>query len=150
MITDRLDAAGTYSLGGLFAQALDYLREADLEGMPDGRYAIDGERLYVMLQSYTTRGESECRFETHRRYADIQLLLRGREDVDWAPAAALPADGAYSAEKDVQFHTGSAVSVIGLEPGLFAVFFPQDGHRPCRAHAAPVEVRKAVVKILLS
>jgi biofilm protein TabA len=34
-----------------------------------------------------------------------------------------------------------------LTPGMFAIFFPGELHKPCRALNAPMPIRKVVIKI---
>ena len=51
---------------------------------------------------------------------------------------------AYNAEKDITFFEGLAETYITVKPGMFAIFFPQDGHAP----GITLEgVKKVIVKV---
>jgi YhcH/YjgK/YiaL family protein len=55
---------------------------------------------------------------------------------------------AYSAERDVAFYTGQG-DWLTLAAGMFAVFFPQDVHRPGAQAGPPTVVKKVVMKVAL-
>ncbi|MFO0753441.1 MAG: YhcH/YjgK/YiaL family protein [Thermodesulfovibrionales bacterium] len=122
-----------------------------LEGkgeMPDGRYGIDGEDVFALVQTYATEAPDEKRFEGHRKYIDIHYLLSGGEEIGWAPAPSLEPAVSYSEEKDVLFfRQAPAPSSLALVPGVFALFFPEDAHRPGGILGASCTVRKIVVKV---
>lgn len=156
MIYDLLTEWRLYrDLGSGVQEAFEYLSGADLLKMADGRHDIDGERIFLLLSSYSTEPESRRQFESHRRYLDVQILLQGAETLYWAPVTELAAPGEYSEEKDVLFYQGPAAggspAALPLRPGRFALLFPQDGHKPgCLAGqpgGGPQRVRKAVLKI---
>jgi biofilm protein TabA len=127
---------------------LDYLRALPAD-QPVGRVEIEGDGLFCMVQEYTTTPAPERKFESHRRYADIQAVLVGRESIYYSPLAQLQVTEAYEAERDCAIYTGADIQPVYLEPGNYAVFWPQDGHKPgCNWHG-PEFVRKAVIKILL-
>ena len=47
-------------------------------------------------------------------------------------------------EKDITFFEGLAETYIAVKPGMFAIFFPQDGHAP---GITPDGVKKVIVKV---
>ena len=119
---------------------------------PNGRLELDGDNLYVNISEYTTCADAEGRPETHRKYVDVQIVISGSESILWYPADVLEPDGAYDPERDMQFHInpGRPGSRVMLEQGMFAVFFPSDGHMPMLNHGyRPEPVKKAVYKIKL-
>ena len=147
MILDHLSRADLYAgLNPGFAAAFAFLRRADLAGFADGRHAVDGDRVYVLLQRYATKPFAGGRLEIHRRYIDIQCLIEGVEAAGYEPLADQPVAEAYDPARDVAFLEGTGDPVV-LRPGLFAVFFPHDAHLPGRTHGASAPVRKAVVKV---
>ena len=99
--------------------------------------------------SYLTEPAEQRKWESHRRYLDIQYLVSGLECIPVAPVGALPVATPYDDEQDVSFYAdGSAPTPsLVLEAGMFAIFFPQDAHRPNIAVTAPVATRKIVVKV---
>ena len=53
-------------------------------------------------------------------------------------------EACYDAEKDITFYEVSVESYVKLEPGMFAVFFPEDAHAPA---ITSTTLRKAIIKI---
>jgi biofilm protein TabA len=152
MIYDSLDSLGSYKgLSRNLDDAIEYIASHDLGGLPEGRSPIDGERLFCSVMSYETKEPTLARYEAHRRYLDIQILLEGREDCFYLPLEGLPALEAFDPERDVGFHSeaGRAGLALPLERGLFALFLPQDAHKPGCARGGSRRVRKVVVKVEL-
>lgn len=152
MIYDSLKNAGRYArLSENFRRAFEYLRANDLTRLPVGRYDIHGDDVYIMIQEPALKSWSEGRWETHRRYADIQLMIEGRERIGYCIVdESAEMETPYIPENDVMFYTGIEGGSAILNPGEMMVLFPEDAHRPCiwpAENAAPV--RKAVVKVLL-
>ena len=167
MIHDRLENATMYSgLSERFRKAFDWLSGQGREGLAalaEGRIAIDGEDVYALMQAYETEAREKRSYETHRRYADIQVVLAGRETIVYrqaapgtaAPGTAVPGTGPapleatseYNEAKDMAgWRLDGGIDVV-LEAGEFAVFFPQDAHAPKVASPTPSPVRKVVVKV---
>src|SRR2546423_457006 len=69
-------------------RALEYLCRFEAHLKP-GRYDLDGERVYALVQQYTTKPVEQSQFEAHRRYIDVQYVHAGRETILWAPIATL-------------------------------------------------------------
>ena len=146
MILDSLSRAGLYrSLSPGIAAGFDYLAAFD-PATDDGRYEIDGDRVFAMVQRYDTAPGTEKRFESHRRYLDIQLVVAGRERILHAPVEALEIVEPHDGDRDVAFYAAPpASSSCLLLPGDFALLYPGDGHKPgCMAGG-----RDAVVKVVV-
>lgn len=128
--------------------ALAFLRRPDAAGLPDGRYEIDGERVFALVQRYETAA-GEPRFEAHRRYADVQYLAAGSEVIGAAPLAALRVTEPYDAGRDICFGSVPAdrASLLTLAAGELAILYPEDAHAPRLAAGAPAPVTKIVVKV---
>ncbi len=134
-------------LEGLQA-AFEYLSRTDLAALPLGRTAIEGDDIYVIISEAETRAPEAARFEAHRRYIDIQLVLRGQETIGVQPVSALVSSEAYDASKDIEFFTTPGeYATLALHAGEFAVFGPADGHMPSLHLDGPHVTRKAVVKV---
>ncbi len=150
MILDTLDRAGRYgALAPALSEAFHWLGGADPHSLEAGRHEIDGERLFVLVQSYLTEEASQRRLEAHRRYLDIQYVARGREIIYWAPEPGLPVIQEYDPDGDILFLDGEPQAELRVGTGSFALFLPGDAHKPrCRWEASE-EVRKLVLKVLL-
>jgi len=154
MILDSLEHASQYAaVGPAFRKAFDYLTGTDFDSLEDGRHEVDGEALFALLSSYTTAAADTKKLEAHRRYAEIQGVLRGEETFLWTPVEGLQTVEDHLAEKDVAFfreREGTAGSApLHLMPGLFALFFAWDAHKPGCSLRAPAAVRKLVIKVRL-
>lgn len=117
---------------------------------PDGRIEADGDRIYALVSTYSTLPRDERRFEAHRKYIDIQVVLEGVEVIDVALGAAPSATEKYDETKDVAFYAAppDCASLV-MRPGRFAVFNPGDLHRPGVSLDESRSVRKLVVKVLV-
>jgi biofilm protein TabA len=139
--------ASTPGIEGL-DRAFEYLARTDLASLPLGRTSIDGDDIYVLISEAETRPPEQVRFEAHRRYIDIQLVVRGQEAIGLAPVAALVTSEPYDDTKDIEFFGLPQESVtLALHAGEFAVFVPGDGHRPSLHLDGPHVSRKAVAKV---
>jgi biofilm protein TabA len=127
------------------AFALRWLKSDQTALLPPGKYELRGQSLYAIVDEYMTRLPEACRLETHRRFIDVQYVVRGRELMGYAPALRLE-PGLYDQERDVQFHHGHADFLL-LQQGMFAIMLPADAHMPGVAvDGQPAVVKKIVVK----
>jgi len=130
-------------------RALEALARRDLAALEPGRYPLDEEGMFLLIQQVTTQAEADTRPEAHRDHADIQLVLSGLERFGIAPpdAGLVPLQDMFDA-RDIAFYpTPSHEWFVDLAPGQFAIFYPGDLHRPCVAAGEAAPVRKAVVKL---
>ena len=150
MILDTLTHSSSYAnLGPDFAKGFAFLHQFD-GSQATGRYEIDGERVFALVQKYTTKPVESALFEAHRRYSDIQFVFSGRETILWAPLAAMSDQTmAYDEAKDAALWKCSIpdFTPLQLSAGQMALFFPQDAHAPSIDWDASCEVVKVVVKV---
>ena len=150
MIIDRLSHADNYrAFGSRFISGFQWLKQAAPD-TPDGRYDVEGNDVYALVQSYDTVPSSEKKYESHRVFADIQFVVRGTEVIYYAPTDQLRALTPYDEQKDFLLYSDPAASTpLNLGPGSFAIFHPQDGHKPgCVARTA-CSIKKVVIKVRL-
>ena len=148
MIFDLLAHQALYrSVHPGFAASFDWLAKFD-PAMADGKYAIDGDRVVALVQSYVTSAPAEKRLETHVDHIDIQYIATGTETMEVAPRSELKVTAPYEPARDIAFYADPATTTTLLcTPGTFAVYFPTDGHKPGLVSGAPMAVKKVVVKI---
>jgi YhcH/YjgK/YiaL family protein len=147
MILDHLRNARLYTgLGPGLTAALAFLERPDLATLPAGRLELDGDRVYAMVNDYTTKPAAEAKWEAHRKYTDVQFLVSGRERVGVAYTPALEHAAPYDETRDFLLLTGKG-STLALVPGFFLVLGPDDAHQPGMAWGKPAPVRKIVVKV---
>lgn len=138
-----------YALHPLFPKAFEFLKRPDIADLPVGRYDIDGERCWAMIQEAELKPLAERKLETHRKFIDIQAPLTGVESIGLAKMTAEAQALPFDVEKDFVLYDGESKPVT-LVPGEFAIFFPPlDAHAPCcSVPNGPEKIKKVVVKIL--
>ena len=148
MIIDTLENADLYrSLSPRLATALDYLKATDFSAMAPGKYPVDGERIFAIVNDYQTKPCVEVELEGHRRYIDVQYLVRGSELIGYAPLWGQELTREYGSEEDYALYRGEA-TFVRLGRGMFAILYPHDLHMPCIGEPV-VAVRKVVVKVMV-
>lgn len=137
------------ALAAPLVKALEYLKNTDFEKLPAGRYEVEGEGIYAMVQEYQTSPRDKKKAETHRKYIDIQYVAQGVEAVGYSltdTSSAISED--LLAEKDAAFYGSvEGEKELILSAGRYAVFFPTDIHRPGCDFEKEHPVKKIVVKV---
>jgi YhcH/YjgK/YiaL family protein len=148
MIYDRFENLNHYCRPGTrLHQALVYARDV-ARTVADGRTDVDGDRLYASVATYETGPREERRFEAHRKYIDVQVLLEGEEVIDVSLDDDLTVIEPYDAARDVMFlGPPQRFASLPMAPGCFAVFYPEDIHRPGGHLLEKRRVRKIVMKV---
>lgn len=146
MIIDRLHHASQY-IGSheRLAAGMRYLQETDLTRVAPGKYEIDGENVYAMVQEYETKPMEKGRWEAHRKYMDIQYVAAGEEHMGYTNLDHLKV-GEYDTAKDFLSLEGEG-NFLRMTAGMFVIFAPQDAHMPGMVVDTPKPVKKVVVKV---
>ena len=130
-------------------KAVDLLRATDFAALAPGRHECEGDDIFFQVIDLTTKPANENRPEVHRKYIDVQFSLVGHEKIGFAvdTGANLVAQDLL-AERDLLFYEQATnETFLEMVPGSFAVFFPNDVHRPACAAGEPAQIRKVVVKV---
>lgn len=147
MIIDTLENAERYEcLHTRFKAAFHFLKNTNLAAQQEGRFEIDGDRLFALTQVYQTKPLDGGKLEAHRKYIDIQFVVSGEEYIGYAPLAHQKPVEPFQAEKDIGFYHGEA-SLTKISAGMFAIFYPNDAHLPSRYLQAAAPVKKIVIKV---
>jgi biofilm protein TabA len=145
MILDTLDNAKLYyGCHPLFEQAFEFLRSAGKGEQLSGKSEIGDTGLFVLKVSRAGKDKSQVPLEAHRKYIDIQCSVAGCDVIGWKPMADADTGRGYDAAKDIEFYDQPPVTWVDVREGMFAVFFPGDGHAPM---ATPEHITKLVVKV---
>jgi biofilm protein TabA len=147
MIFDSLSNADCYrTLHPLFGECFDFLASHALADLASGRHELGDGGAYASVNKYLTKTIPEGVIECHRRFIDIQCIAEGEERIGVAPRLLCTASG-YDQSRDFEKLDGR-VDFILLKPGLFAVFFPDDGHMPgISPEQSALTVKKIVIKV---
>jgi biofilm protein TabA len=130
--------------------ALQHLRDTDYLQVAPGKYPIDGTLMFAIVQDPITQNWDLGFPEFHERHIDVQCLLSGEEALGFLPANPNlnPTDN-FLKERDIAFVAQQENETkIVLTPGMYAIFFPGELHRPCRAVNQAMQIKKVVIKIL--
>lgn len=145
MIIDSLENLEKYvALNPLFPKVMKYLAENNLAEKAEGKELIEGNDLFVNFSLANGKTNEQARLESHDVMIDIQIPLSCPETMGYTPRILLP-EQPYNAEKDITFYEGPAQQYVTVCPGMFAIFFPQDGHAPCISDEPTI--RKVIFKV---
>lgn len=146
MVIDKIENSQLYAcLSEKIAKAFAYINETDLSSIATGKYEIDKDDIFALVQEYDTKNRSECKLEGHIRYIDVQYIISGLELIGVKPLIdQLPVT--KNDEDDYAFYDGDP-DFIRLDTGMFAIFFPEDLHMPCIKFNQISRVKKVVVKV---
>ncbi|QLK62836.1 YhcH/YjgK/YiaL family protein [Enterobacteriaceae bacterium Kacie_13] len=130
-------------------KALNFLRTTDFRQLGTGVVEIEGRDIYAQILDLTTKPKAENPPEVHRRYIDIQFLAWGDEIIGVAADCGTnEISQSLLEERDIIFyHQMENESEIIMKPGSYAIFFPQDVHRPGCIHNNISQIRKVVIKV---
>lgn len=147
MIYDQLKNAELYfPISERLIKAFEYLRSNDFTNIEPGRYDIDGDNIYAIVQEYDTKPMTSGRWEAHKKYIDVQYMVNGKEKMGYSHKNKMIVTHEYNPEKDALYLKGEG-NFLTAEAGYFAVFFPSDMHMPCIAINLSTPVKKVVVKV---
>lgn len=146
MILDDLSNAARYvRLHPGFRAGFDFLARRDLLDLTSGKYELDGQQVFALINRDPGRGRAGARLEAHRKYIDIQFLVEGSEEIGWRPTVECgqPVEP-YDESRDIVFFSERPVAWIELPLGKFMIFYPEDAHAPLASSGSNV---KAVIKV---
>ncbi len=147
MIKDRLENAHIYyPISGALKQGFEWLKSQDLKNIEPKKYVIDGEQVWANVQEYETK--DDAKYETHRKYIDIQYMIQGKEFVGVTDKSDCTTCETYNNETDLEFMDINVKEEYQvLNEGDFLVFFPTDAHKPSINPDEKLKVKKVIVKV---
>jgi biofilm protein TabA len=127
-------------------KAFAFLRDSDLEKMKPGKYTIDGTDVYATITEGPEKTFEQSAWESHRKYTDLQYVIKGKEKMGIALVSGAVVTQAYDDKADIAHYTSEGQFYTG-DPTVFFLFFPSDAHRP-NIHVDGYDVvKKVVIKI---
>lgn len=135
------------SVQKLVNKALLYLQKLEKKDLKEGKYEVDSNFCYS-VQRYNTKNVTDCQFESHKQYIDIQLMVEGSEIMDIADIARLSVKNEYDEKKDIMFWNEPKVySRCSLQPNDYIIVYPEHAHRGAVCLNKQCNVLKIVGKI---
>jgi biofilm protein TabA len=130
-------------------KGLEYLQRTDFSRTKIGKYEIDGSQIFALVQEQQTGAKADRRPEAHVKNIDIQYVIEGTDVIGFGlpdPANEVTED--LLAEKDCVFYRSvKAETDLVLTSGMYAIFFPEEIHRPNCQSGKSDKLRKVVIKV---
>lgn len=151
MIVDSVKSFEKYKdLAEGFDKVYFFLRDSKFATLEEGRYELDGDRVYCTISTQKLRDVTHADLEIHDSHIDIHVILEGDETIGHKDRALCDTTGnvKYDEPNDIAFLKGEeADNYLSLGKGNLAILFPADAHSPLIGEG---EVKKAVFKIFIS
>ena len=128
-------------------EAIDYVLNTNLFKLEIGKYVIN-ENVIVNRQRYIGKDYQDAAPETHKKFIDLQIVLRGREGFGYSHIynPSLKVKDPYNEEKDIEKYTVKDEALYEMGERSFALVFPEDVHRPA-IKLDDNYIEKVVIKI---
>lgn len=133
----------------VIAEVCDYLNTLDLNALENGRHDIN-DQIYMNVMEPETAEPSNKKAELHHEYLDVQVLIRGTENIEvGANYPDLSKYESYNEADDYQLCADiDDKFTVTMKPKMFAVFYPYEPHKPCCVVNGKTEkIKKLVVKV---
>lgn len=150
MILDQIKNASCYAdIHSGVTKALKEMAKYTPDYYPGGRVELDGDNLFLLLNTYETHSPDGVLCEAHQKYIDVMYMIEGEEIIYVKLTNRLcevtkaydPAIDALLAQADAD------ATPVRLSAGSFIVLFPQDAHAPGCYDMAPQTVKKIIGKV---
>jgi YhcH/YjgK/YiaL family protein len=151
MIVDKLENAQSYyGLGKNFETAFKWLASQDLKTIAAGKYPIDGTNIHASVLDIDSKSDEAAKWESHKFYADIQFHIDGGERIGYTHISNTSVIS-HDEAKDFIHLSVKNPFYVPMQPGSFAVLFPQDAHQPAlgAVDGKTNKIKKIVVKVIL-
>ncbi|WP_063653762.1 N-acetylneuraminate anomerase [Candidatus Arsenophonus triatominarum] len=148
MIIGNIHHPECAGLSPVLLQAVILAVKANPQKCDPGRYDLQGDDIYMNVMRLSTQPAQSKKAELHEKFIDIQILLEGEEIIHYGVTGSTRKCDAWHKEDDYQLCAEIAgQQQVVLEPGMFAIFFPGEPHKPCVQGTQSAEIKKTVVKV---
>ena len=147
-IDKRKMAESYYKFKSRWDKAFQFLKNTDLKNLT-GRHDLDDSNVYVLVSDYNSKDKSDTRYESHKRYVDIQYVASGEELMGKTTSDKAEVAVPYSEANDITYYKYDGGEYMKATPENFFVFFPGELHRPSIKIDKSVPIKRIVVKVLV-
>ena len=143
MISDKIENLNLYKQ--IPEYALTFIKDLKKD-IPCGKYTLINKD-YANIEIYNTKSVTDAKFESHKNYIDIQLLLSGTERIYIQNSQNLNTYIPYDEKRDIEFYSNdvSKSDFITLDTTNFVMLYPHEAHAP--QVGTGKEVKKVVIKL---
>lgn len=131
-----------------FNEVYEFIKSNDLKSLKTGRYFL-GRGIYANVDEYISKNIEDCKFEAHKKYIDIQMLIEGNESIYVSPINNLVCLTEYDSDKDIMFLNGTSELEYEMKQNDCLVLYPEDAHMPC-VNEQNIYIKKIVFKVPIS
>ncbi len=149
MIVDKIEKLKLYK--EIPGEVVQFLSVLDINNIKLGKRVLS-DCIYVNIEEYNTKDIEVASFESHDKYIDIQLLLKGSENIYYASRDNLSIKVPYDEKRDIAFYSDGiqGYPYIKLDGTNFMMIYPHEAHAPqVSSGNLSQKVLKVVVKIKL-
>ncbi len=150
MIYDKIENLSIYFKDSeIFGAVEPSLKEFLKSPFDSGKIEIDGDNMWCNVAKYEVKADTPLKYEAHKAYADVQVMVDGEESFGWANINECVITEDFKDGNDIAFMDAPNGQFFALRKGYFAVFFPEDAHAPCRKSDNSDFAHKLVFKVKL-
>lgn len=150
MILDKLENYNFYcSQNDNLRKAFNFLESTNFTQLNAGTYELQDNIIYYIVNEYKTKNNDAFILEAHKKYIDLQFIIKGSEIIEYENYNNQPINRPYDSENDYSLFHQTNPMELKLSPGMFAIFYPNDLHLPGIIYQKEQYVKKIVMKILI-
>lgn len=152
MIYDNIKNLHLYTgINSRIKKVLDFFDTNNISELTEGRYEIDGEDIFLLVQEFSTASKVGRTYEAHEEYIDIQYVIEGEELMKYA--ARIGGETVlkeYPKGSDIAMYKPKTIEQnVVVSAGYFTIFTPLDLHMPCLQvkEGTSEQIKKFVIKL---
>lgn len=130
----------------LWDAAFAYLKNTNLQTVAKGASMIILDKVKVSVTEDSTKNFEKTTWESHRKFIDIQYIVRGEEKMGVAPITEAKVTRPYDAGRDAANYEVEGKYYVSTTDRFF-IFFPGDAHRPNITTGGNLPDKKVVIKV---
>ncbi len=144
---DQVEFAKQYHAHKLWwDKAFAYLQNTDLASLTTGDHPVVGEDVFARVSEGPLKNIDSSKWEAHKYYADIHLVIKGREKIGIGDISTAKLVVPYNSSRDISFYEGKGKYYIA-QPGTYFVAFSHQIHRPGLEVDGKETEKKVVIKV---
>lgn len=121
MIKDKLENIDIYSINEAFETFKERIKNSS-------NYSDFDKPFKAIPLDYETRNFDLSKFENHKKYIDVHLILNGSEVIGLADRNQVKPNMEYDEINDYQLFDGSVQEEVTLHKGEFLILFEHEFH----------------------
>lgn len=129
----------------ILRECLNFISLTDLTSLAMGQHQLTENISYNMF-SYQTAAEDDRKWEAHRNYIDVQMMIKGEEWIGYQDTKGME-QGEYQPAEDYLPVSGRKSFALLLKEKRILILYPEDAHKTGITFETSSQVTKIVFKI---